>query len=432
VTTFPPESRSDRPERAVLVAVLRPDADPGELAEMRELLATAGAEVVGEVLQHRSAPDAKTYIGSGKVEELRARCKELQAEVVVCEDDLSPNQQRRLEDTLEMRVVDRTRVILDIFALHANSAEGKLQVELAQLEYNMQRMRGMWKHLERLGGGVGTRGPGESQLETDRRLARDRVALLKRRLKRVRAHRETLRKRRDRASLPGVALAGYTNVGKSTLLNALTGSTVSAADRLFHTLDPTTRAYDHLGRTYVVTDTVGFIRKLPHGLVEAFASTLEETLAGDLILHVCDASVDEDELAAQTAAVESVLEEIGAGELPRLLVLNKIDRCDEVRRRRLRNRHEGAVQVSAETGEGIQELIVEIAHRFAGRFERVELLVPFERGEVLGELYDLGSPIEREEEAEGVRVRAHLPRGIAARYAEFRVPERARDAAGGQ
>jgi GTPase len=432
VTTFPPESRSDRPERAVLVAVLRPDADPGELAEMRELLATAGAEVVGEVVQHRSAPDAKTYIGSGKVDELRARCKELQAEVVVCEDDLSPNQQRRLEDTLEMRVVDRTRVILDIFALHANSAEGKLQVELAQLEYNMQRMRGMWKHLERLGGGVGTRGPGESQLETDRRLARDRVALLKRRLKRVRAHRETLRKRRDRASLPGVALAGYTNVGKSTLLNALTGSTVSAADRLFHTLDPTTRAYDHLGRTYVVTDTVGFIRKLPHGLVEAFSSTLEETLAGDLILHVCDASVDEDELAAQTAAVESVLEEIGAGELPRLLVLNKIDRCDEVTRRRLRNRHEGAVQVSAETGEGIQELIVEIAHRFAGRFERVELLVPFERGEVLGELYDLGSPIEREEEAEGVRVRAHLPRGIAARYAEFRVPERARDAAGGQ
>ena len=431
MTTFPPESRSDRPERAVLVAVLRPDADPGELAEMRELLGTAGAEVVGEIVQHRSAPDAKTYIGSGKVDELRELCKELQAEVVVCEDDLSPNQQRRLEDTLEMRVVDRTRVILDIFALHAHSAEGKLQVELAQLEYNMQRMRGMWKHLERLGGGVGTRGPGESQLETDRRLARDRVALLKRRLKRVRAHRETLRKRRDRASLPGVALAGYTNVGKSTLLNALTGSTVSAANRLFHTLDPTTRAYDYLGRTYVVTDTVGFIRKLPHGLVEAFASTLEETLAGDLILHVCDASVDEDELAAQMLAVEGVLEEIGAGELPRLLVLNKIDRCDEVTRRRLRNRHEGAVQVSAETGEGIEDLIVEISHRFAGRFERVELLVPFERGEVLGELYDLGSPIEREEEAEGVRVRAHLPRGIAARYAEFRVPEHARDAAGG-
>jgi GTP-binding protein HflX len=415
----------------VLAAVLRPGADPGELAEMRELLDTAGVDVVGEVTQHRTTPDARTYVGSGKVEELRALCKEQHAEVLVCEDDLSPNQQRRLEDTLEMRVVDRTRVILDIFALHAHSAEGKLQVELAQLEYNMQRMRGLWKHLERLGGGVGTRGPGESQLETDRRLARDRVALLKRRLKRVRAHRETLRKRRDRASLPQLALAGYTNVGKSTLLNAMTGSDVSAADRLFHTLDPTTRAFDHLGRTYVVTDTVGFIRKLPHGLVEAFASTLEETLAGDLILHVCDASAEEDELTAQIAAVDGVLEEIGAGELPRLLVLNKIDRCDEVARRRVRNRHAAAVLVSAETGEGIDELIAEVARQFAGRFERVELLVPFDRGEVLGELYDLGSPIEREEEAEGVRVRAHLPRGIAARYAEFRVPERTRDAAGG-
>jgi GTPase len=431
LTSFPPESRSDRPERALLAAVLRPDADPGELAEMRELLETAGAEVVGELVQHRTAPDARTYVGSGKVEELRALAKQLDAEVLVCEDDLTPNQQRRLEDTLEMRVVDRTRVILDIFALHARSAEGKLQVELAQLEYNLQRMRGMWKHLERLGGGVGTRGPGESQLETDRRLARDRVALLRRRLKRVRSHRETLRKRRERASLPRIALAGYTNVGKSTLLNALTGSDISAANQLFHTLDPTTRAFDHLGRTYVVTDTVGFIRKLPHGLVEAFASTLEETLAGDLILHVCDASADEDELVAQIAAVDGVLAEIGADDLPRLIVLNKIDRCDEVTRRRLRNRYPGAVLVSAETGEGIDELVVEIGRRFAGRFERVELLVPYGRGEVLGELYDLGSPIEREEEADGVRVRAHLPKGIAERYAEFRVPERARDALGG-
>ena len=431
MTSFPPESRSDRPERALLAAVLRPDADPGELAEMRELLETAGAEVVGELVQHRTAPDARTYVGSGKVEELRALAKQLDAEVLVCEDDLTPNQQRRLEDTLEMRVVDRTRVILDIFALHARSAEGKLQVELAQLEYNLQRMRGMWKHLERLGGGVGTRGPGESQLETDRRLARDRVSLLRRRLTRVRSHRETLRKRRERASLPRIALAGYTNVGKSTLLNALTGSDVSAANQLFHTLDPTTRAFDHLGRTYVVTDTVGFIRKLPHGLVEAFASTLEETLAGDLILHVCDASAEEDELVAQIAAVDGVLAEIGADDLPRLIVLNKIDRCDEVTRRRLRNRYPGAVLVSAETGEGIDELVVEIGRHFAGRFERVELLVPYGRGEVLGELYDLGSPIEREEEADGVRVRAHLPKGIAERYAEFRVPERARDALGG-
>ena len=218
--------------------------------------------------------------------------------MLVCEDDLTPNQQRRLEDTLEMRVVDRTRVILDIFALHAHSAEGKLQVELAQLNYNLQRMRGMWKHLERLGGGVGTRGPGESQLETDRRLARDRVALLRRAAQaRARAPRDAAQAARSRVAAAASRSPAYTNVGKSTLLNALTGPTVSAANRLFHTLDPTTRAFDHLGRTYVVTDTVGFIRKLPHGLVEAFASTLEETLAGDLILHVCDASVDEDELA---------------------------------------------------------------------------------------------------------------------------------------
>jgi GTP-binding protein HflX len=435
LTPTPTETRSDRPERAILAAVLRPDADPGELAEMRELLDTAGAEVVAEVVQHRTTPDSRTYLGRGKVEELKALAKETGAEVVVVEDDLSPSQQRRLEDDLEMRVVDRTRVILDIFAQHAQSAEGKLQVELAQLEYNLQRMRGMWKHLERLGGGVGTRGPGESQLETDRRLARDRVALLKRRLKRVGAHRETMRKRRERASLPRIALAGYTNVGKSTLLNALTGATVSSANRLFHTLDPTTRAFDHLGRTYVVTDTVGFIRKLPHGLVAAFSSTLEETLAGDLILHVCDASAEEEELVAQIRAVDDVLDEIGANELPRMLVLNKIDRCDEVTRRRLRNRHPDAVQVSAETGEGLGQLIDEIARRFAGRFERVELLVPFERGDVLGELYDLGSPIEREEEAEGVRVRAHLPKGIAERYAAFRTApaaESARDAATGR
>ena len=224
-----------------------------------------------------------------------------------------------------MRVVDRTRVILDIFALHAHSAAGKLQVELAQLEYNLQRMRGMWKHLERLGGGVGTRGPGESQLETDRRLARTRISLLRRRLRELRKQRATMRRQRERNEVPSVALAGYTNVGKSTLLNALTGSEVSAADRLFETLDPTTRSYDYLGRTYLLTDTVGFVRKLPHQLVAAFASTLEETLLADLVLHVADASADEEERERQIASVERVLDEIGAGEMPRLLVLNKVD-----------------------------------------------------------------------------------------------------------
>ena len=230
-------------------------------------------------------------------------CGQETAEVVVCDDELTPRQQRRLEDALQMRVVDRTAVILDIFAQHAHTAEGKLQVELAQLEYNLQRMRGMWKHLERLGGGVGTRGPGESQLETDRRLARRRIALLNRRLRQVSGQRALMRKQRTRNAVPTVALAGYTNVGKSTLLNALTGAHASVDDRLFETLDPTTRAFREDGRRYLVTDTVGFIRKLPHGLVEAFAATLEETLAGDLVLLVADASAGEEGLDHQLSAV---------------------------------------------------------------------------------------------------------------------------------
>ena len=223
--------------------------------------------------------------------------------MVVCDDELAPRQQRALEDALQMRVVDRTTVILDIFAQHAHTAEGKLQVELAQLEYSLQRMRGMWQHLERLGGGVGTRGPGETQLESDRRIARRRVALLKARLSAVADRRGVMRRERTRSAMPTVALAGYTNVGKSTLLNALTGSDVRVDDRLFETLDPTTRAFREEGRAYLVTDTVGFIRKLPHGLVEAFAATLEETLAGDLILVVGDASAGEDGLREQLAEV---------------------------------------------------------------------------------------------------------------------------------
>ena len=291
-----------RPERAVLVAVLAQGADEErELAEMRELLRTAQVDIVATCVQHRATIHPRTYVGSGKLEELKELAKELEAEVIVTEDELSPSQQRVLEDELGMRVVDRTRVILDIFALHAHSAAGKLQVELAQLEYNLQRMRGMWKHLERLGGGVGTRGPGESQLETDRRLARTRISLLRRRLRELRKQRATMRRQRERNEVPSVALAGYTNVGKSTLLNALTGSEVSSADRLFETLDPTTRSYDYLGRTYLLTDTVGFVRKLPHQLVAAFASTLEETLLADLVLHVADASADEEERARQIA-----------------------------------------------------------------------------------------------------------------------------------
>src|SRR3954464_589165 len=291
-------------ERGFIAAVLAQGVDSeDELGELRELARTAGVEPVAELVQQRANPDPRTYVGKGKLEELKRSYKESEAEVLLVDDELEPAQQRSLENALQARVVDRTQLILDIFAQHARSAEGKLQVELAQLEYNLPRMRGMWQHLERLGGGlgslgagVGTRGPGESQLESDRRIARRRITLLRRRLKDLSKQREVRRKERRRTEAPTVALAGYTNVGKSTLLNALTDATVSVNNRLFETLDPTTRAFDHDGRTYLVTDTVGFIRRLPTQLVEGFAATLEETLVADLVLHVVDATVDAERL----------------------------------------------------------------------------------------------------------------------------------------
>jgi GTP-binding protein HflX len=291
-------------------------------------------------------------------------------------------------------------------------------------------MRGMWQHLERLGGGVGTRGPGESQLETDRRLARRRVSLLKRRLKELGRQREIRRKERRRTETPTVALAGYTNVGKSTLLNALTDAGVSVRNRLFETLDPTTRGFDHDGRRYLVTDTVGFVRRLPHQLVEGFAATLEETLVADVVLHVADASADEEQLAAMVRAVEDVLAEIGAQELPVQLVLNKIDRLDEVGRRRLANRYPGTPQVSAQTGEGLERLKERLAEHFASRWERVRMLLPYADGAALSELYALGAPIEsREDTPDGVLVEARLPRRDLRRYARYVVAESERETA---
>src|SRR5437868_9370643 len=305
------------PERGFAVAVLAQGRDAEEeLAELRELARTAGVEPVAELVQQRQRPDPRTYVGKGKLEELKADFRESGADVLLVDDELEPGQQRRLEDVLQARVVDRTQLILDIFAQHAVTAEGKLQVELAQLEYNLPRMRGMWQHLERLGGGVGTRGPGESQLESDRRLARRRISVLRRRLKELEKQRAIRRQERQRTETPTIALAGYTNVGKSTLLNALTGAGASVNDRLFATLDPTTRGFQHDGRRYLVTDTVGFIRRLPHQLVEGFASTLEETLVADMVLHVVDASAPDDEQDRQREAVDDVLHEIGAGELP--------------------------------------------------------------------------------------------------------------------
>jgi GTP-binding protein HflX len=410
-------------ERGYIAAVLAQGVDSeDELAELRELARTALVEPVGALVQHRPRPERRTYLGKGKLEELKRTYRDSGAEVLLVDDELDPAQQRTLEDSLQARVVDRTQLILDIFAQHAVSAEGKLQVELAQLEYNLPRMRGMWQHLERLGGGVGTRGPGESQLETDRRIARRRITLLRRRLKELSKQRDVRRKERRRAEAPTVALAGYTNVGKSTLLNALTNADVSVDNRLFETLDPTTRAFEHDVRKYLVTDTVGFIRRLPTQLVEGFAATLEETLVADLVLHVVDASAGDDRIEEQTRAVAGVLHDIGADDLPLELVLNKVDAVDSVRRRRLANMFPEALQVSALTGEGLDALRERIAERFSDRFEAVHLFLPYEDGGKLAELYALGAPIEeREDQPEGVLVRARLPRRELRRFARYLV-----------
>jgi len=413
--------------------------DGTDLGELKELLRTAGVAVAGELTQRRPEPDPDRYFGKGKLAELKEAIKESGANLVACDDELKPRQERNLEQTLDMPVIDRTAIILDIFADHAHSAEGKLQVELAQLEYNLARMRGLWTHLERLGagridGGIGTRGPGESQIETDRRLARDRIAALRRRLRHTKSTRDTMRRERDRAGLPTVALAGYTNAGKSTLLNALTGSEVGVRERLFHTLDPTTRSFEIAGRTYLLTDTVGFIRKLPHALVDAFSATLEEAMGADLIVHVADASVPEEELHDMLAAVDDVLDEIGAAERPRLLALNKVDLLDgedrsgagqpapsrtAARRRELTFRFPRAVQISGETGEGLDALREAIETRFLASLRPMDLLLPYEEGGTLSELHDLAGELERTDTAEGVLVRARVPAAAAPRFERF-------------
>jgi GTP-binding protein HflX len=418
----PPETPERRArQRAYMIAAV-PAGQDAHLPELAELLRTAGVAAVGEMIQRRDRPHPNAYLGPGKLDELKAELAAADANLVACDDELSPRQERNLEKALGMPVIDRTAIILDIFADHAHTAEGKLQVELAQLEYNLARMRGLWTHLERLGGGIGTRGPGETQIETDRRLARDRIAALKRRLAQVRSTRSVMRAERERAHLPQIALAGYTNAGKSTLLNALTGADVPVRDRLFHTLDPTTRVLRAGGRDYLLTDTVGFIRKLPHQLVDAFGATLEETIRADLILHVVDASVDEEELDSMTRAVDDVLHEIAADEASRVLVLAKADALSDERRAELSHRHRGAVLVSAASGEGIDALTERIESEFDRRLSEVELLVPYRDGGRLAELHELAGDLEREDTPEGVRVSVRLPANIAARFAPFVLP----------
>jgi len=410
-------------QRAFCIAALEEGDD---VSELRELLRTAGVAVVGQIVQHREKPHPNSYLGPGKLEEVKAAAKAADANVIACDDELSPRQERNLEEAVGMPVVDRTSIILDIFAGHAHSAEGKLQVELAQLEYNMARMRGLWTHLERLGAsaaqpGIGARGPGESQIETDRRLARNRITALRRKLVGVSASRATMRAERERAHLPQIALAGYTNAGKSTLLNHLTGAEVGVRDRLFHTLDPTTRELRVNGRPYLLSDTVGFIRKLPHQVVDAFAATLHETREADLILHVVDGSADEEEMTEMLRAVDETLEAVGAGERPRLLVLNKADAIDDERREELRFAHPDGMLISAVTGEGIDALGERIEEEFRRSLRSVDLLLPYAEGARLAELHEFAGDLERTDTAEGVRVRARLPATLAERYARYSV-----------
>ena len=418
-----PTSRRAR-QRALAIGVLDGREHGEPLAELQELLRTAGVATVGLATQQRPKPDPDRYFGRGRLEELKAQIAADGANLVACDDELLPRQERNLESALGVPVIDRTAVILDIFADHAHSAEGKLQVELAQLEYNMARMRGLWTHLERLGagridGGIGTRGPGESQIETDRRLARDRISELRRRLRRTEQNRGVMRAERERSSVPRVALAGYTNAGKSTLLNAMTGAEVGVANRLFETLDPTTRSFELSGREYLLTDTVGFIEKLPHQLVEAFKATLEETTLADLIVHVVDASETEERRIVDMHAVDEVLEEIGAGEKPRLLVLNKADLLTVDERHEVELSHPDATLVSALAGEGLDDLRERIEAAFAETLTEVELLIPYSQGGRLHELHEVAGELEREDRPDGVLVHARVPSAELHRFTDL-------------
>ncbi len=390
------------------------------LAELARLTDTAGADAVEIVLQRRDHPDSRTYIGKGKAEELRESVKALDIDVVIFDDELSPAQQRNLEKIFEVDVVDRVALILDIFAQHAASQEGMLQVELAQLRYQMPRLRGRGGVLSQQGGGIGTRGPGETQLEVDRRRIQRRVARLERDLSELVRKRGTQRKARMKIPMPNVALVGYTNAGKSTVLNRITEAHVLVENRLFSTLDPTTRRLRLSGGEIVlVSDTVGFVRRLPHQLVEAFRSTLEEVADADLLLHIVDAGAAD--IIGQVAAVRAVLAEVGASDLPEFMVINKIDTVDEATIAEVRRMLPDATPVSALTGEGIPDLLQLIATQLRSVSNIVELGVPYARGDVLASLHREGEVLVEVHEADQVRVQVRISEAAAGRFAEFRI-----------
>jgi len=424
---FAPTEVADKAiERAVLVGIDRGRGWSVEesLAELTRLAETAGAEVVATLTQKMGAPDSRTFIGKGKLDEVAETARELGANIVVFDDELSPSQQANIENAVpETKIADRTALILDIFALHATSREGRLQVGLAQMEYLLPRLRGLWRHLDRFaGGGVMTRGPGESQLETDRRLARKRINDLRAELKHVAAERQLQRKARVRSGVFRVALVGYTNAGKSTTLNALTDADVYVANKLFATLDATTRTLDlPEGREITVTDTVGFIHKLPHSLVEAFKSTLDEVREADLLVHVVDGS--HPQAFDQLAAVQEVLGEIGAADRPALVVFNKADAMEPELRAQLLARYPHAVLCSALTGEGMDTLRERVAAEAARQGLTLTLLVPYDHGEMVAYAHAQTHVVSEEHTPEGTRLVVRAGTQAAGRlepYAEHR------------
>ena len=410
--------------RAVVFAVMRGGRDePGEeepLNEIKELLSSADMDWVADVIQRKERPHPHSYLGKGKLVELTEAVQGSGATVAVCEDDLSPGQVAAVLDAVDVDVLDRTELILTVFSKHAHSLEGTLQVHLAQLEYELTRMRGKGLILSRLGAGVDMRGPGETKLEVDRRVVRKRIQTLRRRIDHMARTRRTQRARRLRAAVPLIALAGYTNAGKSTLLNALTDADVSVRDRLFETLDPTSRSYRFRDRDYVITDTVGFIRKLPHTLVDAFASTLEETTLADVILVVADAHLEPSEIEAREQTVAEVLDMLGA-QAPRILVFNKTDRADPGKLARLRALYPEAEFIAAVRGEGLGRLQERLAAFFDRALRPVRLLFPYAAAAHMHRLRGVASDVHEEHTPDGVVFAARLPAAEAGRYACYRL-----------